>query len=74
MAREMVIDNEVGLIMSNSTHLNLSNLRGLDPRGLNSISYKEKSMEQSERLLELNKIAIQQMKVQEGVEERRMLK
>ena len=74
MAREMVIDNEVGLIMSNSTHLNLSNSRGLDPRGLNSISYKEKSMEQSERLLELNKIAIQQMKVLEGVEERRMLK
>ena len=74
MAREMVIDNEVGLIMSNSTHLNLSNSRGLDPRGLNSISYKEKSMEQSERLLELNKIAIQQMKVMEGVEERRMLK
>ena len=74
MAREMVIDNEVGLIMSNSTHLNLSNSRGLDPRGLNSISYKEKSMEQSERLLELNRIAIQQMKVLEGVEERRMLK
>ena len=74
MAREMVIDNEVGLIMSNSTHLNLSNSRGLDPRGLNSISYKEKSMEQSERLLELNRIAIQQMKVLEGVEERRLLK
>ena len=74
MARKMVVDIEVGLIMSNSTHLNLSNSRGLDPRGLNSISYKEKSMEQSERLLELNRIAIQQMKVLEGVEERRMLK
>ena len=74
MAKVMVIDNKVGLIMSNSTHLNLSNSRGLDPRGLNSISYKEKSMEQSERLLELNRIAIQQMKVLEGVEERRLLK
>ena len=68
------IDDEVGLIMSNSTNLNLSNSRGLDPSGLNSIPYKEKSMEQSERLLELNKISIRQMKVLEGVEERRMLK
>lgn len=76
MAKVMVVDNEVGLIMSISTQLNLSNSRGLDPRGLNSIPipYKEKSMEQSERLLELNRIAIQQMKVLEGVEERRMLK
>ena len=32
------------------------------------------SMPQRERLIELNKIAIQQMKVLEGVEERRMLK
>ena len=31
-------------------------------------------MPQRERLIELNKIAIQQMKVLEGVEERRMLK
>lgn len=42
MAREMVIDSEVGLIMPNSTHLNLSNSRGLDPRGLNLTPYKEK--------------------------------
>lgn len=68
------IDDEAGLIMSDSTNLNLSNSRGLDPSGLNSIPYKEKSMEQSERLLELNKIAIQQMKVLEGVEERRLVK
>lgn len=33
-----------------------------------------KGMEQSERLLELNKIAIQQMKVLEGVEERKLMK
>lgn len=64
------IDDEVGLIISNSTHLNPSNSRGLDLMESNST----KSMEQSERLLELNKIAIQQMKVLEGVEERRMLK
>ena len=31
-------------------------------------------MESNIRLIELNKIAIQQMKVLEGVEERRMLK
>ncbi len=31
-------------------------------------------MESKLRLIELNKIAIQQMKVLEGVEERRMLK
>ena len=31
-------------------------------------------MTQRDRLIELNKIAIQQMKVLEGVEERRMLK
>ena len=34
----------------------------------------KKGMPQRERLIELNKIAIQQMKVLEGVEERRMLK
>ena len=45
MAREMVIDNEVGLIMSNSTHLNLSNSRGLDPRGANSTPLNEKGGE-----------------------------
>lgn len=70
MAKVMVVDNEVGLIMSNSTQLNLSNSRDLDLMESNST----KSMEQSERLLELNKISIQQMKVLEGVEERRMLK
>ena len=33
-----------------------------------------KGMPQRDRLIELNKISIQQMKVLEGVEERRMLK
>lgn len=70
MAKVMVVDNEVGLIMSNSTQLNFSNSRGLDLMESNST----KSMEQSVRLLELNKISIQQMKVLEGVEERRLLK
>lgn len=70
MAKVMVNNNEVGLIMANSPQLNPSNSRGLDLMESNST----KSMEQSERLLELNKISIQQMKVLEGVEERRMLK
>ena len=46
----------------------LSNMENLNAVFIN------KGMEQSERLLELNRIAIQQMKVLEGVEERRMLK
>ena len=46
----------------------LSNMENLNAVFIN------KGMEQSERLLELNKIAIQQMKVLEGVEERRLLK
>ncbi|MCQ2309795.1 MAG: virulence RhuM family protein [Bacteroidales bacterium] len=64
------IDDEIGLIMSNSPQSNPSNSRGLDLMESNST----KSMEQSERLLELNKISIQQMKVLEGVEERRLVK
>ncbi len=40
---------------------------------LNAV-FINKGMTQQERLIELNKIAIQQMKVLEGVEERRMLK
>ena len=40
---------------------------------LNAVFIK-KGMPQRDRLIELNKIAIQQMKVLEGVEERRMLK
>ena len=74
MVKMLVVDKETDLIMANSSQLNLSNSRGLDPKGVNSTPIKEKGMEQSERLLELNKIAIQQMKVLEGVEERRMLK
>lgn len=46
----------------------LSNMENLNAVFIN------KGMEQKERLIELNKIAIQQMKVLEGVEERRMLK
>ena len=46
----------------------LSNMENLNAVFIN------KGMEQSERLLELNKIAIQQMKVLEGVEERKLLK
>ena len=46
----------------------LSNMENLNAVFIN------KGMTQQERLIELNKIAIQQMKVLEGVEERRMLK
>ena len=46
----------------------LSNMENLNAVFIN------KGMEQKERLIELNKIAIQQMKVLEGVEERRLLK
>ena len=75
----IVTDNRrVVFIMSNSTQLNLSNSRGLDPKWSNSTPlnafFINKGMPQRDRLIELNKIAIQQMKVLEGVEERRMLK
>ena len=73
-----IIRNLVGLIMSNSTQLNLSNSIGLDLKWSNLTTlnavFINKGMPQRDRLIELNKIAIQQMKVQEGVEERRMLK
>lgn len=46
----------------------LSNMENLNAVFIN------KGMTQQERLIELNKIAIQQMKILEGVEERRMLK
>ena len=46
----------------------LSNMENLNAVFIN------KGMEQKERLIELNKIVIQQMKVLEGVEERRLLK
>ncbi len=46
----------------------LSNMENLNAVFIN------KGMTQQERLIELNKIAIHQMKVLEGVEERRMLK
>lgn len=41
MAKVMVVDNEVGLIMSNSTQLNFSNLRDLENRGSNSTPVKK---------------------------------
>jgi hypothetical protein len=46
----------------------LSNMENLNAVFIN------KGMPQRDRLIELNKIAIQQMKVLEGVEKRRMLK
>ena len=46
----------------------LSNMENLNAVFIN------KGMPQRDRLIELNKIAIQQMKVLEGVEERRMMK
>ena len=74
-------DKKQGLIIPNSVYLNLSKSIGLDPKGSNSTPLENlnavfinKGMPQRDRLIELNKIAIQQMKVLEGVEERRMLK
>lgn len=59
-------------------HQTLSKSIGLDPKWSNSTPlnavFINKGMPQRDRLIELNKIAIQQMKVLEGVEERRMLK
>lgn len=41
MAKVMIVDNEVGLIMANSTQLNLLNSRGLVPNGSNSTPVKK---------------------------------
>ena len=71
MVRFVTQNNERILIMSISTQLDYfkwSNLTTLNAVFIN------KGMLQHDRLIELNKIAIQQMKVLEGVEERRMLK
>ena len=80
MAR-IVVHNNKGQVsmMANSPQLKTpSNSRGLDPKWSNSTTlnavFINKGMPQRDRLIELNKIAIQQMKVLEGVEERRMLK
>ena len=51
--------------------LNLHCLSNLE--NLNAV-FIQKGMEQSDRLTELNKIAIQQMKVLEAVEDRKLLK
>ena len=71
MVRFVTRNNERILIMSISTQLDYfkwSNLTTLNAVFIN------KGMPQRDRLIELNKIAIQQMTVLEGVEERRMLK
>lgn len=44
MAKVMVVDNEVGLIMSNSTQLNLSNSRGWENRGVEFDPCKERRL------------------------------
>ena len=67
------------LIMSKSTQLKApSNSRGVGPKWSNLTTlnavFINKGMPQQDRLIELNKIAIHQMKVLEGVEGRRMLK
>ena len=71
-------NNKRVLNIPNSVYLPPSNSRGLGQKWsnlttLNSV-FINKGMPQRDRLIELNKIAIQQMKVLEGVEERRMLK
>ena len=58
--------------------LNNPDFKGIefDPFYLENLNavFIQKGMEQSERLTELNKIAIQQMKVLEAVEDRKLLK
>ena len=78
MARIAERNNKRVLNIPNSVYLTPSNSRGLGQKWsnlttLNSV-FINKGMPQRDRLIELNKIAIQQMKVLEGVEERRMLK
>lgn len=71
MVRFVTRNNERILIMSISTQLDYFKWSKLTT--LNAV-FINKGMPQRDRLIELNKIAIQQMKVLEGVEERRMLK
>ena len=78
MERMMKQGKKHDLIIPNSVYLTLSKSIGLGSKGSNSTPlnavFINKGMPQRDRLIELNKIAIQQMKVLEGVEERRMLK
>ena len=55
-------------------YANINQLICLSNMGNLNAVFINKGMPQRDRLIELNKIAIQQMKVLEGVEERRMLK
>ena len=71
MVRFVTRNNERILIMSISTQLDY--FKWSKSTTLNAV-FINKGMLQRDRLVELNKIAIQQMKVLEGVEERRMLK
>ena len=78
MERIVAQDKGQSLNIPNSVYLNPSNSIGLNQKWSNSTTlnavFINKGMPQRDRLIELNKIAIQQMKVLEGVEERRMLK
>ena len=59
--------------LTGRTNTALSNTQGV-ALSLWLLPLRGVGMPQRDRLIELNKIAIQQMKVLEGVEERRMLK
>lgn len=71
MARIVTDNRRRVLIMSISTQLDYFKWSKLTT--LNAV-FINKGMPQRDRLIELNKIAILQMKVLEGVEERKMLK
>ena len=71
MARIVTDNRRRVLIMSISTQLDYFKWSKLTT--LNAV-FINKGVPQRDRLIELNKIAILQIKVLEGVEERRMLK
>ena len=74
MEKVLAKDKRQVLNIPNSVYLTPSNSRGLGQKWSNLATlnavFINKGMPQSDRLIELNKIAIQQMKV----EDRRMLK
>ena len=74
MEKVLAKDKRQVLNIPNSVYLTPSNSRGLGQKWSNlatlNAAFINKGMPQSDRLIELNKIAIQQMKV----EDRRMLK
>ena len=72
--KENLVPEEIDAYHRSLIYANINQLICLsNMENLNAV-FINKGMTQQERLIELNKIAIHQMKVLEGVEERRMLK